>query len=158
METVKQEIEATETVERTFTQAEVDAIVGDRLKRDRAKYADYETLKEKAEKYDAVEEANKSELQKLTESRDALQTEVERLKAESEVRDIRLKVAEETGVPVSLITATTEDDCKAQAASILEFASPKGYPSVRDAGELTNKGKSTTKQQFAEWAEQAFKR
>ena len=27
--------------ERTFTQAEMDAIIGDRLKRERAKYADY---------------------------------------------------------------------------------------------------------------------
>ena len=41
METVKQEV----TEERTFTQSELDAIVADRLKRDRAKYADYEQLK-----------------------------------------------------------------------------------------------------------------
>ena len=32
--------------ERTFTQAELDAIVSDRLKRERMKTADYEQLKE----------------------------------------------------------------------------------------------------------------
>ena len=59
METVNQEV--TEATERTFTQAEVDAIVGDRLKRDRAKYSDYDDLKAKAAKFDELEEANKSE-------------------------------------------------------------------------------------------------
>ena len=42
-ETVNQE-QNTEP-EKTFTQAELDAIVGDRLKRERAKYADYSDLK-----------------------------------------------------------------------------------------------------------------
>ena len=45
-ETVNQE----ENIERTFTQADVDRIVADRLKRDREKYADYDVLKEKAAK------------------------------------------------------------------------------------------------------------
>ena len=51
---------------KTFTQAELDAIVADRLARERAKYPDYENLKAKAAKYDAAEEAGKSELQKAT--------------------------------------------------------------------------------------------
>lgn len=63
METVKQEA----TEERTFTQSELDAIVADRLKRDRAKYADYEQLKDKAAEYDRLSEASKSELQKAVE-------------------------------------------------------------------------------------------
>ena len=97
METVNQENKATENTEKTFTQAEVDAIVGDRLKRDRQKYADYDALKEKAEKFDAMEEANKSELQKAIERGDALQNELNTMKAANTVRDMREKVAEETG-------------------------------------------------------------
>ena len=42
--------------ERTFTQAEMDAIIGDRLKRERAKYADYEDVKAKAQQFDAAQE------------------------------------------------------------------------------------------------------
>lgn len=155
METVNQEI-ATENTEKTFTQAELDAIVGDRLKRDRAKFADYDALKEKAEKYDALEEASKSELQKAIERGDALQTELDNLRSEKAIRELREKVAEETGVPSRLLTATTEDDCRAQAADIMEYANVKGYPSVRDGGEVRNTGKPTTKQQFAEWAAQTF--
>lgn len=142
--------------EKTFTQAEVDAIVGDRLKRDRAKYADYDALKEKAEKFDAMEEANKTELQKAIERGDALQTELDTLKSANAVRVLREKVAEETGVPANLLTGATEDDCMAQAKAILEYAKPSGYPTVRDGGEAKTGGKPTTRQQFAEWAAKAF--
>ena len=54
--------EANET--KTFTQAELDAIIQDRVKRERDKYKDFEDLKIKAQKFDEQEEANKSELQK----------------------------------------------------------------------------------------------
>ena len=154
-ETVNQET-ATENAEKTFTQAEVDAIVGDRLKRERGKWADYDELKSKAAKFDEMEEANKTELQKAIEARDTLQAELDGIKAENAIRDIRAAVANETGVPAHLLTATTEDECREQAKSILEYASPKGYPTIRDAGEVSKLGKPTTRQQFAEWAEQAF--
>lgn len=151
-ETVKQE----EAVEKTFTQAEVDAIVGDRLKRDRAKYSDYEALKEKAEKFDEMEEANKSELQKAIERGDALQVQLDAMRNAETLRTMREAIAYETGVPVSLLTGETEDDCREQAKSIMDFARPAGYPSVRDGGEATYTGKPTTKQQFAQWAEKVF--
>ena len=59
METVNQV--ATTTQEnageetKTFTQAELDKIVGDRLSRERSKYADYESLKEKAARLDEMD-------------------------------------------------------------------------------------------------------
>lgn len=154
METVNQEV--TEATERTFTQAEVDAIVGDRLKRDRAKYSDYDDLKAKAAKFDELEEANKSELQKAVELNQTLQTELDALKNANALRDIRSKVAEETGVPMNLLTADTEEACRTQAEAILGFAKPTGYPNVRDGGEVTNVGKPSTRQQFANWASEVF--
>ena len=65
-ETVNQETNGTaaetqENEQRTFTQAEMNAIIQDRLTRERGKYADYETLKAKAAKFDAAEEAGKTE-------------------------------------------------------------------------------------------------
>ena len=69
-ETVHQE-QTTQTAaqpERTFTQAEMDAIIGDRLNRERQKYADYAELKAKALKFDEAENASKIELQKATRS------------------------------------------------------------------------------------------
>lgn len=153
---MKQENQQTENTEKTFTQAEVDAIVGDRLKRDRQKYADYDTLKEKADKFDAMEEANKSELQKAIERGDALQVELDKLKGANAVREMRNKVAEETGVPAHLLTGKTEDECREQAQAIVEYAKPSSYPAIKDGGEVRHTGKATTRQQFAEWANKAF--
>ena len=141
-ETVNQVIEATE---KTFTQEEVNQIVGDRLKRESAKYADYEDLKSKAEKFDELSGKNQ-----------ALQTELDELKNANTIRDMRSKVAEETGVPANLLTGMTEEECQTQAAAIMEFKKPKAYPNVRDAGEVAKVGKPTTRQQFADWMDQAF--
>ena len=156
METVNQDNNATATAtepERTFTQTELDAIVRDRLQRERSKYADYEAYKEKAEKYDAAEEAQKSELQKATEKASALEAELNTLRKAAEVRTIRDKVANETGVPASLLTGDTEEACTKQANAILSFAQPTHptYPSVRDAGEITKKSNGTAQEMFSEW-------
>lgn len=53
--------------EKIFTQADLDAQIAQRLDRERAKFGDYEALKEKAAKYDEAEEKTKSELQKARE-------------------------------------------------------------------------------------------
>ena len=159
METVNQEVETVnqenvsgeQTAERTFTQAEVNAMVQERLNRDRAKYADYESLKEKAAKFDKIEEESKSELQKATERADSLQKEIDKLKKANSIREIRTNVSAETGVPESLLTGETEEDCQAQAKAILSFAKP-GYPSVKDGGEVRSVGgNARTRDQFAKW-------
>lgn len=162
METVNQEANANvaeptsgeET--KTFTQEEVDRIVNDRLYRERSKYADYESLKTKAARFDELEEANKTELQKAVDRADSLKKELDALKADAEIRDIREKVSQESGIPVNLLTGTTEDDCKAQAAAIKAYANP-AYPNVRDAGEPQNTKGHTTQEDFKEWFENQFK-
>lgn len=57
--------------DKTFTQAELDAIVTDRLKREGQKYSDYDTLKAQAAKVQEFEEAQKTELQKANEARES---------------------------------------------------------------------------------------
>jgi len=156
METVNQANEATQEqktnqAEAKFTQADVDRIVQDRLSREREKYVDYTALKEKAEKFDKIEEESKSELQKATERATALQTELDSLKKANTVREMREKVAKETGVPANLLTGDDADACKAQAKQILEFSRPSGYPNVKDGGEVRTTGKRSTREEFAEW-------
>lgn len=82
-----------------------------------------------------------------------LQTELDGIKAANAIRDMRASVSKATGVPAELLTGETEDDCKAQAQSILDFAKPTGYPTVHDAGEAAGTSTST-RQQFADWFEQ----
>ena len=138
-----------ETQGRTFNQEELNAIVGKRLADEKAKYADYDALKEKAAKFDAAEEAQKTELQKAVERANSLESELTAMKKAEEIRTAREKVATETGVPAALLTGETEEDCKAQAEAIKAYATPNGYPKVKDAGE-SQKPTGSVKQQFAE--------
>ena len=116
--------------EKTFTQAQLDAIVADRLSREKSKYADYADLQKKAKLYDEVEEKNKSELQKAQEKSAKLEKELNDMKKANETKDIREKVAKEKGVPASLLFGTDEETCKKQADEILKFAKPDAYKGV----------------------------
>lgn len=149
-ETVNQETATNVQETKTFTQDELNAIVSDRVKREREKHADYAELKEKADRLDRLEEASKSEIQKVTERADRLQQELDAIKQAETVREIRSKVAKETGIPDNLLTGSTEEECKAQAEAIREFAKPT-YPTIRDAGEVANTSGGSTAQQFAQW-------
>lgn len=132
---------------RTFTQEELNAIVGKRLAEEKSKFADYEDLKAKASKFDEMEEANKSELQKATERANSLEAELKAMKSAEEVRLMRENVAKETGIPSNLLTGSTEEECKAQAEAIKAYAQPSGYPKVKDGGEIS-KPTGTAKEQF----------
>ena len=116
-----QEVIATPT-EKTFTQADVDRIA----------------------KFDEAEEANKSELQKALDKANALQAELDGLKSANAVREIREEVSRETGVPASLLTANTKEDCEAQARAIAEFKGQNAYPAVKDGGDPQLQVKKTT--------------
>lgn len=120
-----------ETDEKTFTQSEVNAIVGERLKREREKYADYDELKGIAEKYNHSIETNKTEMQKANEAIENLKNQLDGYMKAEEIRKVREKVSSETKVPHSLLTGETEEDCKKQAEAILAFAKPKTYPAAQ---------------------------
>ena len=155
METVNQGNSATNAQEqetKTFTQDELNAIVNDRLGREKAKYSDYEAMKAKAAKYDELEEANKTELQKASEKVSALQDELNAIKKQNEIRDIRAEVAKEMGIPAELLTAETREDCETQAKAINAYASAQaGYPQLKDGGEIQKLSDGSTRQQFADW-------
>ena len=133
-----EEINEKNPAEKTFTQSEMDAIIRERLAREQGKYADYDELKEKASKLDQIEEQNKSELQKAQERADELARVIEARDKADNLRKIRESVSTETGVPVSLLTGETEEDCKAQADAINAYSKsvPK-HPNLPDGGEPT---------------------
>ena len=85
---------------RTFTQDEVNAIVTERLNRERAKYADYNDLKAKAEQCDAV------------------QAQLDELNRAAARKEMLARVTAATGCPAELLTEETEEACTAQAKAI----------------------------------------
>jgi len=107
---------------KTFTQDEVNALIGERLKRDREKYADYDALKEKAAQFDELQEANKTELEKATERANKAESELESMRAEKARRELLDKVSKETGVPADLLKGDTEEELAESAKSIAAFA------------------------------------
>lgn len=151
MENTENKIQETQTEERTFTQAELNAIIQKRVGEVSAKYENYEELKAKAQKFDEIEEQSKSELQKANERADALQAELDGMKRADSVRKIREEVATEMGVPANLLNGGTKEECEAQAKGILSFAKPDSYPSVKDGGEVRNVSTGQTRDQFASW-------
>lgn len=75
---------------KTFTQAELDAIVQDRVRR--AVPSDYEALKVKAAKVDEADEAAKTDLQKAIDARVKAETESKTVLATSNSRLIRATI------------------------------------------------------------------
>ena len=140
--------ESTETptqgapAERTFTQAEMDAIIGDRLKRERAKYADYEDVKAKAQQFDAAQEAAKTDLEKAVEERDRLkeqlkeqQEQLEQWKAERDRAEQVAKAAAEHGVDPALLARMAGDVDENAAFLKQQLAAQPRYPNLTDKGE-----------------------
>lgn len=142
--------------ERTFTQAEMNAIISDRLSRERSKYADYDDLKAKAQQFDAAQEAGKTELQKANEKAAKLQAQLDTLTKANTLRELRSKVAAATGVPVELLSGDTEESCTAQAQAILKFAQP-AIPASATAAKSATSPPGSTRQQFADWFAQVTK-
>lgn len=91
------------------------------------------------------------ELKKAQAQIDALTNEINGMKNAEAIRLVREKVANEKKVPAHLLSGETEEVCAKQADEILAFAQPK-YPAVRDGGEIHNPPTPTTRDKFAEWA------
>ncbi len=137
------------TAEKTFTQAEMDAIIGERLSRERAKYADYDEAKAALDELTQLKEANKSELEKAVEERDKYKAEIEAMKAEKERADLVAKVAAENGVDASLL-ARMSGDVEENAAYLKQtMANAPKFGQVPDGGEVTPPAsKETNAQKF----------
>ena len=103
----------------TFTQADVDRVVADRLKRERAKYADYDALKAKADAADKAGEKDKSEAQKLTEQLAKLQNDLDEERRQRHI----VEVAAAKGLTpahVKRLTGATREEIEANADELLE--------------------------------------
>lgn len=112
---------------KTFTQADLDRIVAERLNREKSKFADYDDLKTKAGKFDQIENENKSDLEKANDALTAAQTEL----AELRVAAVRSAAAAKAGLPAELhefITATDPVEAEKQAGVLASKLASPGTP------------------------------
>lgn len=139
------------TAEKTFTQSEMDAIIGERLGRLKAKYADYDELKTKATAYDEAAEASKSELQKAVEERDRLKAKLDKMEADAARAEAVAKAAAEHGVSADLLSRMSGDVDENAAYLKEQMANAPKYGAVPDFGEANAPaGKKSAADQFAE--------
>ena len=106
----------------TFTQAQLDKIVGQRVAEERAKYADYDDAKAKAAKYDAEDAEGKTPDQRIS----ALETQLAEERSarqKAEVAQLRSdRAAGVEGFPKSLVkklTGTTAEEIDAEITEIM---------------------------------------
>lgn len=120
--------------ERTFTQAEVNEMMGKVRRETREKFSDYDDLKAKAEKFDESQQAAKSDLEKALERAAKAESEAEELRKATERAQMLSRVSEETSVPASLLKGDTEEDVREYASQLLEFAKKSSYPTDKGKG------------------------
>lgn len=108
---------------KTFTQDEVNNLIAREKGVFQQKYADYDDLREKASRFDELEEAGRTDLERATTERDQLKTEL----TTSQVENLRLRVALEKKLPVELIDrlkGSSEEEFKADADALLQLVKP----------------------------------
>lgn len=103
------------------TQADLDRIVGDRLARERKKYADYSELKAKARKLDEVEHETSALLEEKQAELASTMEELKGLKTAQQVEAWKAHVAQDSGVPAGLLRGSTEEEIREHAKALQLF-------------------------------------
>lgn len=103
------------------TQEELNRIIADRVARAKSQFADYGDLKKKAEQFDAIAEAQKTETQRAIERAESAERRAQELESKQQVADWKSQIAKEVGVPASALRGTTEEDLRAHAEELKQL-------------------------------------
>lgn len=112
------------------SQEDLDRIVQSRLARERSKFADYDDLKTKAEEFDKLQDSQKTELQKAS---DTATKAVARAEA-AELKALRLEVAAGKGLSPSQakrLVGKTKEELEADADELLDSFKDEGSGSSK---------------------------
>jgi hypothetical protein len=97
------------------SQEDLNRVIGERLERERSKFSDYADLKAKADRFDELEAANKTELERAQDRAAAAEKAATAAQAEA----LRFKVASKHGISEEdaelFLTGTDEDTLTKQA-------------------------------------------
>lgn len=99
------------------SQEMLDRIIGARIDRVKKQYAGFDELKAKAAQFDELQEASKSELQRVQERAAQLEQEL----AAERFNALRASVAAAKGVPASALSGTTREELEASGDALLEW-------------------------------------
>ncbi|MFD6093982.1 hypothetical protein ACFWGN_17850 [Oerskovia sp. NPDC060338] len=95
------------------TQADLDKIIGARVERTKAQYADYDDLKTKATEFDKLTEASKTEAQKQADALAAAQKELDGYKTREQSATWASEIVKDSAVPASALRGSTREELQA---------------------------------------------
>lgn len=127
------------------TQEEFDSAIKDRLNREREKFSDYETIKTQNTEYAEALATYKSQVEDLTSKNTEFKKSVATLQQKVtgyEKANLKIKVAQEAGIPYELANKLSGDDEKAlkkDAETLKKFITKKTPPLHDDEGRLEDK-------------------
>jgi hypothetical protein len=124
--------------EKTFTQADLDRVVADRLARERAKYADYDELKTAAQAAKGAE----STLDKMQKQLDAMEKRATAAEAES----MRSSVAAELGLTpkqARRLAGATREELLADGRELIDDLGIEVKPGTKQDGKKDGEGTET---------------
>lgn len=121
------------------TQDELNAIIAARIERERGKFAGFDEFKAKAEQFDAIEEKNRTDLEKAEAraaaaeaaiaERDAADAKAKAdAQAAAELAKVAAAVAEAKSVPVDALRGSTREELEAHADLLAPLISAKKPP------------------------------
>lgn len=138
------------------SQEELDTIIKSRLARERAKFEGFDDYKAKAEKYDEVMAANKTELEKALERAQAAEGRIAEFERREERNGWNDSVAQETGLPSSLIadfSAGSYDELLEKATRHAGSLKRPSIPHVSNEGKRPSEPNMSPQDVFAEFAQ-----
>ena len=103
------------------SQDDLNRIITERISRERSKFSDYEDLKAKAARFDELDAANKSEIERAADAKAAAERERDEARAEA----LRLRIATKHGISDAddidlFLTGTDEETLTKQAQRLTQ--------------------------------------
>ena len=92
------------------SQADLDRIIGERVARERGKYADYDEIKAKAAKFDEAQAASLSEIERERQAREAAESELNKYRTREQVTKWAEEITKDSGVPASALRGSTREE------------------------------------------------
>jgi ATP-dependent Clp protease ATP-binding subunit ClpA len=105
------------------SQEEFNRLIGDRVKR--ARPADYDEVKKKADEFDKLSEASKSDLEKAIARAEAAEQKVASFESEKQRTTWADEVSKDTGIPASALRGSTKEELEAHAQELKALIAPE---------------------------------
>ena len=122
---------------KTFTQEEVDKLMGDLRKKERARYASYDEYKAAAAERAKLTEKDKTELLKATERAEAAEARLAEREAAEAIALAAREVSKATGVPEEALRGSTREEIEAHAEVLKPFFAKGAAPVVQTGSPST---------------------